>query len=162
MLSFLKTFTLSALIVLCSGISAFANEVNIIDQIFAGYDKIKNHSCPNNKKEGFYVFVSFSMPKSLLEQYDKIAKQIGAKLVIIGFKNNSFKETVQYTQKIAMQVDPIAFNKFAITSVPSFVLSHDNKFDKLVGNVSIKYALEQFESQGDLKQKASEYLARFK
>jgi conjugal transfer pilus assembly protein TrbC len=150
------------LISLLTGTSAIASNANIIEQISSGYEQMKQNSCPENKKDGFYVFVSLSMPKSLLEQYDKLAKQIGAKLVMRGFKNNSFKETVAVTQRTLIQVDPVAFKKFNVTSVPSFVLSNNNQFDKLVGNVSIKYALEQFEQQGDLKQKAQEYLARLK
>ena len=98
----------------------------------------------------------------LLRPYDVIAKKIGAKLVLKGFKNNSFKETIKYTQKIALEVDPVAFKKFGITSVPSFVLSSGDKFDKLVGNVSINYALTRFKDEGDLWLKAQEYLARFK
>lgn len=137
-------------------------EVDVIDQIASGYDQIKQNSCSQNKKDGFYIFVSLSMPKNILEQYDQIAKQIGAKLVIRGFKNNSFKETIEVTQKLVCQVDPVAFKKFNITSVPSFVLSDDDQFDKLVGNVSIKYALEQFEQQGELKEKAKDYLKRLK
>lgn len=143
---------------------AFANEpTNAIDQVFSGYDQIKKQSsCLESKKDGLYIFVSLSMSKSLLGQYDQVAKQIEAKLVIRGFKNNSFKETIEVTQKLAMQVDPVAFRKFGITSVPSFVLADNSKFDKLVGNVSIKYALDQFEAQGDLKTQATEYLKRLK
>ena len=161
---------LSALIPLILAISlsihltAIANEpTNVIEQVFSGYEQLKKQStCSQNKKDGFYIFVSLSMPKNLLEQYDQIAKEIGAKLVLRGFKNNSFKDTIEVTQKLAMQIDPVAFKNFGITSVPSFVLSDNNKFDKLVGNASIKYALEQFENQGDLKTQAKEYLKRLK
>ncbi len=161
---------LSALIPLILAISlsihltAIANEpTNVIEQVFSGYEQIRKQStCSQNNKDGLYIFVSLSMPKSLLEQYNQIAKQIGAKLVVRGFKNNSFKETIEVTKEIALQVDPVAFKKFNITSVPSFVLSDNSKFDKLVGNVSIKYALEQFETQGDLKTQATEYLKRMK
>lgn len=147
--------------------SALATEQNVIDQIFTGYDRIKQNTCPENKKDGFYIFVSFNLPKTLLEAHDKIAKQIGAKLVLRGFKNNSFKETADYIKEIsakgiAIEIDPVAFKKFNITSVPSFVLSSSDTFDKLVGNVSIPYVLAKFKDEGDLKQKASEYLARLK
>ncbi len=155
----LKTFILATLFL---GFSANAMQVDIMEQILSGYDQIKEHSCPDNKKDGLRIFVSLSMPKNLLEQYDAIAKKIGAKLVLKGFKNNSFKDTIQYTQKIVVQVDPVAFKKFGITSVPSFVLSDNDKFDKLVGNISINYALTRFKDEGDLRSKAQEYLARFK
>ncbi len=142
--------------------SASATDANVIDQILTGYDQMKKNSCPNNTKDGLRIFVSLSMSKNLLEQYDSIAKKIGAKLVMRGFKHNSFKETIQYTQKIAIEVDPVAFKKFGITSVPSFVLSDGGSFDKLVGNVSINYALTKFKDEGDLSAKAAEYLAKLK
>ncbi len=150
------------LISLLTGTAAIASDANVIEQIFSGYEQMKQNSCPEKRQEGFYIFVSLSMPKGLLEQYNNIAKQIGAKLVMRGFKNNSFKETVAVTQRTLMQVDPVAFKKFGITSVPSFVLSNNDQFDKLVGNVSIKYALEEFEAKGDLKTQAKEYLMRLK
>lgn len=155
----LKTFILATLFL---AFSTNATQVDVMEQILSGYDQIKEHSCPDNKKDGLRIFVSLSMPKNLLEQYDAIAKKIGAKLVMRGFKNNSFKETIQYTQKIVVQVDPVAFKKFGVTSVPSFVLSSGDKFDKLVGNISINYALTRFKDEGDLKEKAQEYLARLK
>lgn len=147
---------------LFTGTSAIASDANVIEKIFSGYEQMKQNSCSEKRHDGFYIFISLSMPKSLLEAYDKLAKQIGAKLVMRGFKNNSFKETVQFTKEMAIQVDPVSFKKFGITYVPSFVLSNNNQFDKLVGNVSIKYALEEFEARGDLKAKAKEYLVRLK
>ncbi len=150
------------IVILFLSFSASATDTNVVDQLLTSYDQIKDHSCSNNKKDGLRIFISLSMPKSLLEQYDIIAKQIGAKLVLRGFKDNSFKETIKYTQKIAIEVDPVAFKKFGITSVPSFILSDGNKFDKLIGNVSINYALTRFKDEGTLGNKAQEYLARLK
>ncbi len=144
-----------------------ANENDIIDQMLTGFDKIKQSSCSSEKQDGLHIFISFSMPKTLLMQYDAIAKKIGAKLVLRGFKNNSFKETINYIQEIssqgiAIEVNPVLFQKFSINLVPSFVLSDGDKFDKLVGNISINYALEKFNNSGDLAQNAKIYLERFK
>ncbi len=156
MLHILKIF------ILFLSFSASAMQADVMEQILSGYGQIKDHACPNNKKDGLRIFVSLSMPESLLKQYDVIAKKIGAKLVLKGFKNNSFKETIKYTQKIAIEVDPVAFKKFGVTSVPSFVLSDNDKFDKLVGNVSINYALTRFKDEGNLSGIAQEYLERLK
>ncbi len=144
-----------------------ANETDIINQMLSGFDKIKQNSCSSEKQDGLHIFISFSMPKTLLKQYDDVAKKIGAKLVLRGFKNNSFKETINYIQEIssqgiAIEVNPVLFQKFLINVVPSFVLSDGDKFDKLVGNVSINYALEKFSDSGDLAQNAKVYLERFK
>ena len=144
-----------------------ANETDIINQMLSGFDKIKQNSCALEKQDGLHIFISFSMPKTLLKQYDDIAKKIGAKLVLRGFKNNSFKETINYIQEIssqgiAIEVNPVLFQKFSVNVVPSFVLSDGEKFDKLVGNVSINYALEKLSDSGDLAQNAKAYLERFK
>ena len=121
--------------------------------------------CGIQKKEGLRIFVSFSMSKELLVSLDKQAKQIGAKLVIRGLKDNSFKETFAFakslgTQGISVDVDPKAFDNFGVTQVPAFVINQGNQYDKLVGNVSIAYALNEFADKGDLKDKAKEYLRR--
>ena len=143
------------------------NKRDIIEEAITGYKKIKQSQCGLDKKDGFYIFISLSMPETLLKKYDLIAKQIGAKLVLRGFKNNSFKETVNYIQTLSSEgiigeINPILYRKYSVNLVPSFVLAQGDKFDKLVGNVSVNYALTKFKDKGDLKIKASEYLARFK
>lgn len=70
---------------------ASANAPNdLVEQIFSGYEKVKNkNTCSENKKDGFYIFVSLNLPKNLLRDYNRIAKRIGAKLVLIpGFTYN--------------------------------------------------------------------------
>ena len=121
--------------------------------------------CGTSKKEGFRLFVSFSMPENLLINLDQQARKIGAKLVIRGLKNNSFKETFSYIKAmnengLVIDIDPKSFEDFEVTQVPSFVINQGTKYDKLVGNVSIHYVLKQFTEKGDLKDKASQYLRR--
>lgn len=150
---------------------ASSNEpsANIVEQVLTGYGKLKEKSCDgnNNKKEGLLIFVSFSMPENLLNNYDDIARKLGAKLVIRGLKNNSFKETIQIlkdlkAQGVIVDIDPVAFKKFNINLVPSFTLSNGDTYDKLVGSVSIIYALEKFASAGDLKIQAQDILRSLK
>ena len=121
--------------------------------------------CATPRKEGLRIFVSFSMPSELLVSLDKQAKKIGAKLIIRGLKNNSFKETVSYIktineQGVIIDIDPKAFTEFDITQVPSFVLNSGTSFDKITGNLSIAYVLKEFSEKGDLPEKAAEYLGR--
>jgi conjugal transfer pilus assembly protein TrbC len=116
-------------------------------------------------KEVLRIFVSFSMPESLLVNLDQQARKIGAKLVIRGLKNNSFKETFEFIksiddQAIRVDIDPKAFTEFGITQVPSFVLNSDTSYDKITGNVSLSYVLKEFADSGDLPVKAAEYLRR--
>ncbi len=162
LLLFLLVFLLGLFFQIAYAQAAVEQDSDVIGKILSGYDQIKENSCPTRQKDGLRIFVSLSMPETILKQYDSIAKKIGAKLVMRGFKNNSFKETINYTQKIAIEVDPVAFKKFGITSVPSFVLNSGDKFDKLAGNVSINYVLTKFKDEGNLSSIAQEYLARLK
>jgi conjugal transfer pilus assembly protein TrbC len=127
--------------------------------------KVIQEKTISTKRNGLLIFVSFSMPSSLLIKLDEIARKAGGKLIIRGLKNNSFKETIAYikqmqSQGIAVDIDPQAFECFDVQLVPAFVLSEGLKYDKITGNVSVRYALEQFVQHGDLSAKAKEYLKR--
>lgn len=143
--------------------SRISPQQSAVDEILGHYGKIKNEEKP--QKEGLFIFVSFSMPKSLLEKLDTLAKKANGKLLIRGLKNNSFKETILHIKSIkkegiGIDIDPNAFVAFEIKQVPAFVISDGRKFDKLIGNVSVRYALEKFEHHGELKKEAKEYLER--
>ena len=67
-----------------------------------------------------------------------------------------------------IQIDDEAYERFKVVSVPTIVLSVDSeyhpnqtailKFDKMVGNVGVKYSLEEFSKSGELKVQALGYL----
>lgn len=118
-----------------------------------------------SEKEGFFIFVSFSMAKEQLLALDQIAKKVGARLLIRGLKDDSFKVTVQlirgiHEEGMAIDIDPTAFASFNVQEVPAFVIAQKGMFDKMTGNVSPIYALETFKKEGDLKEEASRYLGR--
>jgi type-F conjugative transfer system pilin assembly protein TrbC len=54
----------------------------------------------------------------------------------------------------ALQIDPRLFTKYEISAVPSFVLACDEKYDKIAGNISIKFALQKISDLGDLSEEA--------
>ena len=129
---------------------------------------------------GLYIFVSTSMPKPLLKSYLQEANKYGGVLVLKGLPQGSFKELTKFVidltgnngnlQDIAanIQIDDEAYERFKVVSVPTIVLSVDSeyhpnqtailKFDKMVGNVGVKYSLEEFSKSGELKMQASRYL----
>lgn len=129
---------------------------------------------------GLYIFVSTSMPKSLLKAYLREANKYGGVLVFKGLPQGSFKELTKLVidltgskgdlQDIAanIQIDDEAYERFGVVSVPTIVLVkeddyHPNqryilKFDKMVGNVGIKYSLKEFSKSGELNCQALEYL----
>lgn len=122
------------------------------------------------------IFVSHSMPISLLKSYAKEATKYNGVLVFRGLPAGSFHRLAKLVsdisgdnaEGIAMQIDDEAFKAFAVKSVPTIVLSKaasifseqvkGGAFDKIGGNVTIKYALEVFAKEGDLKENARELL----
>lgn len=127
-----------------------------------------------------YVFVSTSMPHSLLKSYYDEANKYSGILVFKGLPNGSFKELLQLISELmvdndenkeqlaSIQIDDEAYEKFSVSSVPTIVLSKENQyhplqedkieFDKITGNVGIGYSLEEFYQKGDLQIEAKAYL----
>ena len=122
------------------------------------------------------IFVSHSMPISLLKRYAKEAVKYKGVLVFRGLPAGSFNKlsllvtdiSGDSAEGIAMQIDDEAFKAFDVKSVPTIVLSKEasiffeqvkgGAFDKVGGNVTIRYALEVFAKEGDLKENARELL----
>lgn len=121
------------------------------------------------------VFVSSSMSKQLLKNYIEQAKKYKAVLVFNGLPNGSWRELAELIYQItggtaentAVQLDDISFKEYGITSVPSFVLSSEEdvfnqadqlQYDKVVGNIGIKRALEEMLKHGDLSEVAGKIL----
>ena len=129
---------------------------------------------------GLYIFVSTGVPKPLLKAYLLEANKYGGVLVFKGLPNGSFKELTKLIidltgeerdlQKLTVnvQIDDAAYERFGISTVPTIVLAKEDdyhpsqtstlKFDKMIGNVGIKYSLEEFSKSGELKAQALEHL----
>jgi conjugal transfer pilus assembly protein TrbC len=109
------------------------------------------------------VFVSFSMPQATLQRLVGQAARANATLVLRGFVDGSLRETVSRVQRLIgqrmvnVQIDPQAFDRFAINKTPSFVLVRDgapakecasgfcyanDAYVATAGDVSLDYALE--------------------
>jgi len=111
------------------------------------------------------VFISLSMPEATLKRLVSQAARAKAYLLIRGLLNGSLRDTVARTQallagqSVAFQIDPQAFERYAIRQVPSFVLVREgadgtpcgdggrgscappNDYVRLAGDVSLDYAL---------------------
>lgn len=108
------------------------------------------------------IFVSFAMPEPTLQRLVDQAARAGATLVLRGLVNGSIRATVTRMQaligsrRVAVQIDPEAFDRHGITRTPTFVLVMDDagaeacpsrlcgasaQFVKVAGDVTLDYAM---------------------
>lgn len=120
-----------------------------------------------NARQGqLLIFVSFSMPPASLVHLAAQARKVGGVLLLNGLKDGSLTATAQAVYRIfgkqgaPLQVDPRAFERYAVNAVPSFVLLRgaatdtpcaaascpESGYAKAAGDVSADYALEQIAS----------------
>ncbi|HRH87193.1 MAG TPA: type-F conjugative transfer system pilin assembly protein TrbC [Rubrivivax sp.] len=130
------------------------------------------------------VFVSFAMPEATIIRLLDQAARAGATLVLRGLVNGSMRDTVERMQRligerrVAVQIDPQAFDRFSIVRTPSFVLVRSgaaaqacgsgaclasDQFVLAAGDVSLDYALRFFERTAPaMARDASSFLRRMK
>lgn len=115
-------------------------------------------------KDQMIIFVSSSMPKESLKSLFLEAQKVGVRLVFRGLIRNSFKETQNYFRdlQINADVDPMVFEEYAITTVPSFLVQDktSGKKDVLKGHISLREALIKFKDRGDLKEISTDLLSK--
>ncbi len=121
-----------------------------------------NHE--NINQQNLYIFVSLSMPQNSLLSLLQEARAFNGVLVFRGLKENSYRKTAQFLQPIIKQagvgviIDPELFKKYDIKVTPTITLAAQNSFDKIAGNISLQYGLEQIAKNGDLQNKARDLL----
>ena len=113
------------------------------------------------------VFISSSMPAKSIQQWAIQADKLGAELVIRGFVNNSFKDTVILAQKLfskhqvgGFNVDPFKFKQYGIEVVPTVVLDVGGMVDKVHGDIGLIEVLELIKAQGENKIESKNYLSK--
>ena len=101
------------------------------------------------------VFISFSIPDTILISLSKELEKAGGVFVIRGLPGNSFsnlsKKLIDLTNRgmrTPVWLDPIKFKTFNIETVPSFVVIDGEEHHKIAGCVSIEYALKKI-NRGD-------------
>ena len=165
------------------------NKMPIATIATEGFEKAESKGV-DESPHSLRIFVSTSMQRTLLREYAFEAKKYNGVLVFKGLPDGSFKamsDLVQYLSKdqnvntemdknldhgaeenLAIQIDDEEFDKYNVTSVPTFVLSKEqecsggmsckNLHDKISGNIGIKSALEKFAQNGDLKKVSAQIL----
>ena len=114
------------------------------------------------------VFVTFAMPEAALHKLAMQAAQLQATLLLRGLDDGSLVKTVVHVQKImgerkvAWQIDPQAFDRFAVRQAPTFVLLSagapaqacgagscfaPDAYVRVAGDVSLEYALKTIQQR---------------
>lgn len=137
-----------------------------------------------NAGPALLVFISFAMPEATLTRLVEQASRAQASLVLRGLVDGSLVRTVSRvqqligTRKVAVQIDPQAFDRYAVAKTPAFVLVRDgtqgqpctsglcvpgDAFVMAAGDVSLDYALAFFQRSAPAFSKdASGFLKRLK
>jgi conjugal transfer pilus assembly protein TrbC len=124
------------------------------------------------------------MPEATLTRLVDQASRAGATLVLRGLVDGSLRETVERmqrlvgTRRVAVQIDPQAFDRYSVQRTPSFVIVRGgaasqpcgtgsciagDQYLLAAGDVSLGYALEHFRrSAPRMAGEASMFLQRMK
>lgn len=145
----------------------------LIERLMNEANKGRAQNKSIQKADGAILFVSFSMPKSLLFSLADEASQFDIPLVLNGLVDNDFKKTIETFSNLnreakkehrhfqGVSIDPIWFQQFDIKSVPALVVTKrpdtcapetlcpNQLFDVVYGNASIKHSLKLIETKGD-------------
>lgn len=139
-------------------------------------------SLPGADEPRLIVFISLSMPEATLARLVDQAARARAQLLLRGLSDGSLPRTATRIQQligtraVAVQIDPRAFDRYAIQRVPSFVLTRGGEPNTAcsgeqcarsddhvmaAGDVSLDYALAHFQRTTPAFAKdASRFLAR--
>jgi len=125
---------------------------------------------------GVYVAVSLSMPPEALRELARDAHRAGARVVIRGLVDGSFKATMLRVRQVfddrsagGVAIDPQVFKAFDVTAVPTVIAARSRvepcgtlgcipaapPFDKVSGNISLDAALKALEVEGTSGQAAA-------
>ena len=154
-----------------------------LDKIASQYqNNLQNKLTPSETK--LYIFISTSMPEAALRRIGQQANEVGAVLILRGMRGKlGTKGVLEATidaikpaaeTGVAINIDPEAFRRFNVKSVPTFVLTDieegncgkeqcEKEFVSVVGDVSVEYALNELAKEGvNAEAKAEVFLARIK
>lgn len=137
---------------------------------------------PGADEPRLIVFISLSMPEAALSRLVDQAARARAQLLLRGLSEGSLPRTAARIQQligtrpVAVQIDPRAFDRYAIQRVPAFVIARAGGTDTAcsgeqcarsdehvmaAGDVSLDYALAHFQrSAPAFARDAGRFLAR--
>lgn len=109
-----------------------------------------------NQPFRIYAFLSFSVSQTAWLELSEELKKVNGVIVLRGIPENSFKEFYKKIQaldqqgfSVTLQINPLLFEKYEIAKVPAFVVTDGDIYDKVMGNISVKSAIELMASKGE-------------
>ncbi|RZQ33252.1 type-F conjugative transfer system pilin assembly protein TrbC [Vibrio vulnificus] len=128
------------------------------------------------------VFVSSSMPESMLIEMATQTQKAGGHMMLNGFIGGKLSSTISFMMNVFQEtgviidIDPNMFELFKVTSVPQIIVTSEPlkpcspdqaeceyvlpTHDRMRGNVTLYYALEQFSWNGQASATALEHLGQ--
>lgn len=147
-------------------VQEFAKDINTslpINPVFKQVEQAQE----KQKGAQLIVFISTSMPPKSIKQWAKQADVLGAELVIRGFVNNSFKETVALARNLfeedkvgGFNIDPLKFKQYSVEVVPTVILDVSGAIDVVQGDIGLIEALELIQAKGTNSKDAQNYLSK--
>jgi conjugal transfer pilus assembly protein TrbC len=154
-----------------------------LEALARGFDAASEApTLPGADEPRLIVFISLSMPEAALSRLVDQAARARAQLLLRGLSEGSLPRTAARIQQligtrpVAVQIDPRAFDRYAIQRVPAFVLARAGRTDTAcsgeqcarsddhvvaAGDVSLDYALDHFQRSAPAFAKdAGRFLAR--
>ncbi|HHF7365619.1 TPA: type-F conjugative transfer system pilin assembly protein TrbC [Legionella bozemanae] len=102
------------------------------------------------------VFVSFSMPNTLLEETLKESSRLHIPTYLNGLYHNSMRDTAlkvmelsQHIPNLNLAIDPTLFERFGIQQVPALVVDEGKTFDVIYGHLTLQEGLSRIAGHGD-------------
>lgn len=138
------------------------DEHEIISQYNESFGE--HQQCKKKGMNQLMIFISSSMNKENIIQWSEDANRFGGTLILRGFIDNSLAKTADYIKSmseygVGVIIDPISYQKFLVSHVPTVVLLPDSHtcvegcnetplHDKISGNISLEYALREIAQKG--------------
>lgn len=122
---------------------------------------------PDDNAPVAIMFVSFSMPVDDLRERVKDASDLGVTVALRGMVNGDMRQTgtrvaqlVKETNRGGMQIDPVSFRRYDVTSVPTLIVKCGQASDRVLGDITLRDALKKVEEDGDCAAFAGSLLRR--
>lgn len=122
---------------------------------------------PDDNAPVVMMFVSFSMPEDDLRERMMDAADLGVTVSLRGMVNGDMRQTgarvanlVKETNKGGMQIDPVSFRRYGVTSVPTLIVKCGKTSDRVLGDITLRDALKKVAEEGECAEFADSVLYR--